>query len=339
MAIPVITFEGGRLRVLDQTRLPRETVQVELTDLEAVVHAIKTLTVRGAPLIGVTAGYGLCISLKSCAGLEEARKRAPEALARLRDSRPTAINLFWALERMERRLAELAEEGWREALEAEARAIYRETESQDAALMENGAKLLQAGASVVTHCNTGPLATGAYGTALGVLIGAHRTLGDLHVFVDETRPRWQGANLTTWELANHGVPYTLIVDSAAAVLMQQGKIHSAWVGADRIAANGDTANKIGTYALALAARHHAVPFYVVAPTSTIDLSLDTGEEIPIEERDPGEVAAPRGLALAPEGTRVWNPAFDVTPADLIGAIVTERGVFQGPQFDLRRALR
>ena len=338
MPIPVIQYERGRLRVLDQTRLPREAVQAELADLDAVVRAIKTLVVRGAPLIGVTAAFGLCVALAGASGAEEARSRATDALARLRASRPTAVNLFWALERMERRLAELPAQGWREALEAEARAIHEETLRQDKALVEHGVGLLTAGARVITHCNTGPLATGGAGTALGVLLGAHRTLGGLHVFVDETRPRWQGAHLTTWELANHGVPYTLMVDTAAAPLMRLEKIHSVWVGADRIAANGDTANKIGTYALALAARYHEVPFYVVAPTSTVDLALDTGKEIPIEERDAAEVAAPRGLMVAPEGAPVWNPAFDVTPADLIAAIITERGVLRGPRFDLRRAL-
>ena len=338
MALPVIQFEEGRLAVLDQTRLPGEAALVELRDLDAVVHAIKTLMVRGAPLIGVTAAYGVCVALAPLAGAAEARRQAPEVLARLGGSRPTAVNLFWALERMERTVAAMPESGWVPALEAEARAIHAETQAQDAALATHGAALLQAGARVITHCNTGPLATGGLGTALGVLIGAHRELGGLHVYVDETRPRWQGAQLTTWELANHGVPHTLMVDSAAATLMRQGGVHSVWVGADRIAANGDTANKIGTYALALAARHHGVPFHVVAPTSTIDLKLAEGGAIPIEERDSAEVAAPGGRAVAPAGTLVWNPAFDVTPAELIDAIVTERGVFRGPRFDLRREL-
>jgi methylthioribose-1-phosphate isomerase len=336
MALPVIAYEDGRLRVLDQTRLPREARLVELDSLAGVVQAIRTLMVRGAPLIGVTAAYGLCVALRACGELAEARKRAPEAIAALAGSRPTAVNLFWALERMERRLAALTPDGWPAALEGEARAIHRETEAQDAALAEHGLALLSPGARVITHCNTGPLATGGLGTALGVLIAAHRKLGGLHVYVDETRPRWQGAHLTTWELANHGVPHTLMVDSAAAVLMRQQPIHSVWVGADRIAANGDTANKIGTYALAIAARHHGVPFYVVAPSSTIDPALADGGGIPIEQRDPAEVAAPEGLALAPEGTQAWNPAFDVTPAELITAIVTERGVFEGPPYDLRR---
>ena len=237
---------------------------------------------------------------------------------------------------MEARLEEPTEANWLEALEAEARGIHAETEAQDAALVAHGVTLLQAGVSVVTHCNTGPLATGGGGTALGVLIEAHRRLGGLHVYADETRPRWQGAHLTTWELMRHGVPHTLICDNMAAALMRTRGVDSVWVGADRIAANGDTANKIGTYGLAVAARHHGVPFYVVAPTSTIDPALESGEGIPIEERDPAEVSAPGGHRISPGDTPVWNPAFDVTPAELVSAIITEQGVFRGPEYDFRR---
>jgi methylthioribose-1-phosphate isomerase len=334
----VISYRDGQLVVLDQTWLPRETRLVSLNDLDAVEGAIRNLVVRGAPLIGVAAAYGLCVSLNSCRTREEALARAPEALRRLRASRPTAVNLFWALARMETVLRNMPGQDWREALEREARAIHEEGIRQDEALIAHGLTLLGAGAHVVTHCNTGPLATGGWGTALGVLIAAHRALGSLHVYVDETRPRWQGAHLTTWELAQAGVPHTLIADGAAAFLMRRNRIHSAWVGADRIAANGDTANKIGTYALALAAAHHGVPFYVAAPSSTVDLALHEGSAIPIEERAPEEVTAPEGRALAPAGTTAWNPAFDVTPAVLISAIITERGVLRGPRFDLRRDL-
>jgi methylthioribose-1-phosphate isomerase len=259
-------------------------------------------------------------------------------LKRLAATRPTAVNLFWALDRMRAAVDRMAAAGWLETLEAEAAAVFRDGEAQDAELARHGLALLQGGARVITHCNTGPLATGALGTALGVLIGAHARLGGLHVYADETRPRWQGAHLTTWELAQHGVPHTLICDNAAAVLMRQGGIHSVWVGADRIAANGDTANKVGTYGLAVNARHHGVPFYVVAPTSTFDLTLDSGAGIPIEERSPKEVSAPEGLVLAPPETPAWNPAFDVTPGELITGIVCERGVFKGPHYDLRRAI-
>jgi methylthioribose-1-phosphate isomerase len=338
MVPAVVEYGRGCLAVLDQTRLPREAVRVELKRLEDVEEAIRSLRVRGAPLIGVAAAYGVCVGLAGCTSRAQAQERAPEVLRRLAATRPTAVNLFWALDRMGQTLARLPEAGWLEALEAEARAVQQAGHAQDAAMVEHGAALLAPGARVITHCNTGPLATGALGTALGVLIGAHRRLGGLHVYADETRPRWQGAHLTTWELGQHGVPHTLICDNAAAALMRRGGIHSVWVGADRIAANGDTANKIGTYSLAVNARHHGVPFYVVAPTSTFDLTLDNGAGIPIEERDPREVSAPEGLRLAPEGTPAWNPAFDVTPGELIAAIVTERGVFRGPGFRLRQAL-
>jgi methylthioribose-1-phosphate isomerase len=338
MAYQVITYEHRRLVVLDQTRLPWAEERVALADLPAVEHAIRTLQVRGAPLIGVTAGYGVCVALNPLPTAEQARREGPEVLRRLAATRPTAVNLFWALERMGRVLERLPDQGWREALEAEARAIHHETEAQDAALAEHGLALLQAGARVITHCNTGPLATGGQGTALGVLIAGHHRLGGLEVFVDETRPRWQGAHLTTWELRSHEVPHTLICDNAAAALMRREAIHSVWVGADRIAANGDTANKIGTYSLAVNARHHGVPFYVVAPTSSVDLALDHGGDIPIEQRHADEVRAPEGHGLALEGTPAWNPAFDVTPAALVTAIVTERAVFRGPVYDLRKAL-
>lgn len=338
MTYPVLTYKNGRLTVLDQTRLPGETAFVELADLPAVEHAIRTLQVRGAPLIGLTAGYGVCVALRDVSTAAKARERAPEVLDRLSKTRPTAVNLFFALDRMRIRLEAMPEDGWFEFLEAEARAIHHEIEAQDAALAEHGTALLEPGARAITHCNTGPLATGALGTALGVLIAGHRKHGGLHVFVDETRPRWQGAHLTTWELAGHDVPYTLICDNAAAALMRTEGVHSCWVGADRIAANGDTANKIGTYALAVNAHHHGVPFYVVAPSSTVDLDLPDGSGIPIEQRDAAEVAAPGGRAIAAEHSPAWNPAFDVTPAELITAIVTERGVHRGPDYDLVKAL-
>jgi len=337
MAYPVLRYENARLFVLDQTQLPWKTVMLELVDLESVEQAIRTLQVRGAPLIGITAAYGVCVAMNGIGDRERARLRGHEALRRLAATRPTAVNLFWALERMRPIVEALPAQGWRKRLEAEARAIHAETEAQDAAMAEYGVGLLAAGAKVITHCNTGPLATGGRGTALGVLIAGHAKLG-LHVYVDETRPRWQGAHLTTWELDGHHVPHTLICDNSAAMLMRSERIHSVWVGADRIAANGDTANKIGTFALAIAARHHGVPFYVVAPTSTVDLALDDGSTIPIEQRSPHEVSEPDGHPIAPAGTAAWNPAFDVTPADLITGIVTERGVLRGTPYDLRAAL-
>ncbi len=338
MTPSIIAYAAGTLTVLDQTLLPGAARQIELGDLATVVEAIRALRVRGAPLIGITAAYGVCVALGGQGDLAAARGAAPAVFQALRGSRPTAVNLFWALDRMEHALARASAGAWFAELETEARGIHEDTRRQDSAMAAHGRPLLSAGARVITHCNTGPLATGAGGTALGVLIAGHAALGELHVYVDETRPRWQGASLTTWELAQRQVPHTLIADNAAAALMAAGGIHSVWVGADRIAANGDTANKIGTYSLFVAAHHHGVPCYVVAPTSTIDLSLDTGAGIPIEERDGTEVSAPRGLAIAPAGTAVWNPAFDVTPAALIRAIVTERGVHEGPNFDLRRDL-
>ena len=334
----IIHYAAPRLHILDQTELPARSIARVLGTLEEVVEAICALRVRGAPLIGITAAYAVCVALSSCADQGAMRRRAPAVLAALRASRPTAVNLFWALARMEQAVAAAPREGWLAALEAEARAIYEATRAQDAAMADFGTTLLAPGARVVTHCNTGPLATGALGTALGVLIAAQRRHGGLHVYVDETRPRWQGASLTTWELAGHGVPHTLIVDNAAAALMARGGIHSVWVGADRIAANGDTANKIGTYGLAVSAYHHGIPFYVVAPSSTVDLALPTGGKIPIEQRDGAEITAPRGVAIAPADTEVWNPAFDVTPAHLIRAIVTERGISAGPDYDLARDL-
>jgi methylthioribose-1-phosphate isomerase len=333
-----LSYRRGVLTVLDQTRLPQETVTLELTTLEQVAEAIVSLRVRGAPLIGVAAGFGVCVHVSGCADKTDAYVEGLRAAETLRRTRPTAVNLFWALDRMKVALNVLSRDNWMTELEAEAWAIQRDGVAQDRALVEHGLALLQPGARVITHCNTGPLATGGLGTALGVLIGGHTKLGGLHVYVDETRPRWQGAHLTTWELGQHGVPHTLMCDNMAAVRMRQGGIHSVWVGADRIAANGDTANKIGTYSLAVNARHHGVPFYVAAPTSTFDLTLDSGEGIPIEERNPAEVAAPEGHLIAPKDTPAWNPAFDVTPGELITAIVTERGVFRGPAYRLREGV-
>ena len=335
MTRPIIAYEAGSLTVLDQTLLPAESCWIDLPSLAAVAEAIRALRVRGAPLIGVTAAYGVCVALRDAANLSAAHAAAPQAFDVLAATRPTAVNLFWAIERMQAALETAPESGWLAHLEREAVAVHEATRAQDAALAEHGLSLLRSAAKVITHCNTGPLATGGLGTALGVLLLAQQRLGGLHVYVDETRPRWQGAHLTTWELAAQQVPHTLIVDGAAAPLLRSGQIHSVWVGADRIAANGDTANKIGTYSLAVNARHHGVPFYVVAPTSTIDPTLPSGAGIPIEERDHDEVARPHGLLIAPEGTPVWNPAFDVTPAALITAIVTEHGVQHGPGYDFR----
>src|SRR5262245_18850459 len=242
MAYSPIDYRRGTLTILDQTRLPKETVRLELTTLEQVAEAIVALRVRGAPAIGVAAGFGVCGHVARSANKTEAYAEGVRAVETLRKTRPTAVNLFWALDRMAAALNVMSRDNWMAELEAEAQAIRRDGVQQDQKLVEHGLTLLQAGANVITHCNTGPLATGGLGTALGVLIGAHGKLGGVHVYVDETRPRWQGAHLTTWELGQHGVPHTLMCDNMAAVRMRQGGIHSVWVGADRIAANGDTAN-------------------------------------------------------------------------------------------------
>jgi methylthioribose-1-phosphate isomerase len=333
-----IQYERGCVTIIDQTCLPGQLDYRRLTTLADVEQAIKTLQVRGAPLIGVAAAYGVCLALSDRKDRSGAQSLAPQVLRVLAETRPTAVNLFWALERMKHAIRSMPEQMWLEALEAEARGIHQEGGRQDAAMSRFGIELLASGAKVVTHCNTGPLATGSFGTALGVLIAGYRRFGNLHVYVDETRPRWQGAHLTTWELKQHEVPHTLICDGAAGALMSQGGIHSVWVGADRIAANGDTANKVGTYGLAVNAFHHGIPFYVVAPSSTCDIALADGGGIPIEERNPSEVSHPLGIPISPDGTPVWNPAFDITPGKLISAIVTEKGVFYGPRYNLANSL-
>ncbi|MDH4120112.1 MAG: S-methyl-5-thioribose-1-phosphate isomerase [Deltaproteobacteria bacterium] len=327
----VASYQAGRLTVLDQTSLPLEERNLVLEDLESVEHAIRTLTVRGAPLIGVSAAYGFCVAMQASAERpkSEADPRARDALTRLRATRPTAVNLFWAMDRMESVWNKAPETGWFTVLEQEALAIHQDGVTQDQKMADYAASLLVPEARLITHCNTGPLATGALGTALGALIHGHNKLGGFHVYADETRPRLQGGRLTIWELARHKVPHTLICDNMAASLMSRGNIHSVWVGADRIAANGDTANKIGTFPLAISAARHKVPFYVVAPTSTVDPTTTSGKSIPIEERSPEEITQGMGVGNPP----VWNPAFDVTPAELISAIITEQGVHRGPRYN------
>lgn len=344
MSVSTITWENGRLEIIDQTLLPTTYERIALTDLEQVWEAIKSLRVRGAPAIGICAAFGVLVGVKerqpsNMAELTDAVRSATEYLA---TSRPTAVNLFWALNRM-RAVSDSLPENMEvtdavRRLEQEATAILEEDKTLCRAIGKHGAALIKPGDGVLTHCNAGGLATGDYGTALAVMFSAHASGTNFAAYADETRPLLQGARLTAWELANAGIDVTVICDSMAAQVMREGKIQLVVVGADRIAANGDTANKIGTYSLAIAARHHQVPFYVVAPTSTIDLALDEGGAIPIEERAPEEVAEPEGHRLAPFGTEAWNPAFDVTPAELVTALVTERGVFHGPTYDLRKAL-
>ena len=322
----------GNLRILDQTRLPREVVFRECRDERAVWEAIKTLQVRGAPAIGIAAAYGVCLGMKLAPNDERGFfQRLEEVTSYLASSRPTAVNLFWALDRMRRRADTLRgqpPEVIRKALLKEARAIHEEDRALCHAIGRWGESLIEDGSGVLTHCNAGGLATAEYGTALAVIYEAVAKGKRIHVYADETRPLLQGARLTAWELKAHGVPVTLICDNMAAEVMKEGKVQAVIVGADRIAANGDTANKIGTYGLAVLARYHRIPFYVAAPSSTFDLQLSHGGLIPIEQRDPQEVTCPFGIPIAPEGVDVYNPAFDVTPAELVTAIICEKGVIR-----------
>lgn len=312
----------GHLRLLDQTRLPGETVYLDCRSVDDVWHAIKRLSIRGAPAIGIAAAYGVCLAAND-------PRSARQACDHLATSRPTAVNLFWALDRMRNVINVADPENLAEALLIETRAIHEEDRQQCAAIGRNGADLLAdlpQGAGILTHCNTGALATGGEGTALAIIFELHRRGKQPHVFVDETRPLMQGARLTAWELQQAEVACTLICDSMAAQVMREGRVQAVIVGADRIAANGDTANKIGTYGLAVLARAHGIPFYVAAPTTTFDRSISSGAEIPIEQRAAEEVTQPFDSQIAPQGTPVYNPAFDVTPAELITGIITERGV-------------
>jgi methylthioribose-1-phosphate isomerase len=326
-----VRYDDARDEVvlLDQRALPAEETWLALRSAAEVADAIRTLAVRGAPAIGVAAAYGLAVEARRGAGPE--RLRAAAAL--LAGARPTAVNLAWAVRRVSRRIGEPAA-----ALLAEAHAIRDEDEASCRRMGALGAPLIPEGARVLTHCNAGALATAAYGTALGVVRAAHAEGRVAHVYADETRPFFQGARLTAWELERDGIPVTVLTDSMAGWLMARGEITCVVVGADRIAANGDVANKIGTYAVAVLARHHGIPFYVAAPWSTFDVSLPTGAGIPIEERPADEVVRIFGRLVAPEGVPARYPAFDVTPAGLVTAIVTERGVLRPPYGPAIRAL-
>jgi len=332
---------GDRIRIIDQTRLPHEEVFLELDDYREVADAIKALRIRGAPDIGVAAAYGFVVGAQK---IEAASKG--EFLAKLRpvsetlsSSRPTAVNLFWALERMNR-VAESGEDvsQIKAALLTEAQRIDAENDEANRRLSELGAELIQDGFTILTHCNAGSLATAGYGTALGVIKMAKEQGKRVEVYADETRPLLQGARLTTWELLKEDIPVTLITDNMAGHFMKKGGIDCVIVGADRIAANGDVANKIGTYTVAVLAKENAIPFYVAAPLSTIDFSLSSGADIPIEERSPDEVTHFQGVCIAPEGVSVANPAFDVTPHRYVSAIITEKGVSREPYAEILRKL-
>jgi methylthioribose-1-phosphate isomerase len=346
-AFPTLHWVGdaatGFLKMVDQTLLPTEHVEIECRDVPSVWEAIKSLRVRGAPAIGVAAAYGAVIGARSegCQDGAAVRRALKEASASLRTSRPTAVNLFWALDRMDRCLASDVGSGGDELLEKllrEAQKIDQEDRAMCRAIGRHGAPLIRSGNGVLTHCNAGGLATSDYGTALAVVFAAHEKGTAVHVFADETRPLLQGARLTAWELKQRGIPVTLICDNMAAQVMREGKVQLVVVGADRIASNGDTANKIGTYGVAILAQAHGIPFYVAAPSSTFDLSISSGAAIPIEQRDPTEVTHGFGRQTAPAGIDVYNPAFDVTPAPLIAGIITEKGVISPVNEETIRAV-
>ena len=320
----------GHLVLIDQTRLPLELVELECCDLETVWEAIKQLRVRGAPAIGIAAAYGVVLGMQTAGA--DFRATLKQVAAHLAKSRPTAVNLFWALDRMQAKGNALPDSlsatERLAALLAEARAIHEEDRAICHAIGRYGADLLKDKSGVLTHCNAGGLATAEYGTALSVLFTCQDQGKKLHVFVDETRPLLQGSRLTAWELAQRGIEATLICDNMAGQVMREGRVQAVIVGADRITACGDTANKIGTYSVAVLAHAHGIPFYVAAPSTTFDLSLETGDQIPIEERSREEITHGFGRQTAPDAIGVYNPAFDVTPARLIKAIITERGVIE-----------
>ncbi len=330
-----LRWEGdadGQLVLIDQTLLPLAMQEYRCTCVRDVWDAIKSLKVRGAPAIGIAAAYGVVIGLRetSRGDSESFAQALDQVVEYLGSSRPTAVNLFWALQRMASRAHRLLESlppaEVHAALLCEAQALHDEDRAMCRAIGKHGATLLRDGMGVLTHCNAGWLATSEYGTALAVIYAAQDEGKQLHVYADETRPLLQGARLTTWELMQRGVDTTLICDSMAAQVMREGRIDAVITGADRIAANGDAANKIGTYGVALLARAHEIPFYVAAPSSTFDLALDNGDQIPIEQRPSEEVTRGMGKQTAPDGVQVYNPAFDVTPAELIAALITERGI-------------
>ncbi len=326
--------ENGYLELIDQTLLPCELRVIACRDVPTVVEAIKSLRVRGAPAIGIAAAYGVVIGLQPHvnAPTDEYFTQLKQIVAALAASRPTAVNLFWALDRMDRLAQSLRGQQPADVITAalldEARAIHEADRQICRAIGNYGAELLGDGQGVLTHCNAGGLATADYGTALAVFFSAHAAGKKIRVYADETRPLLQGARLTAWELQQRGIDVTLICDSMAAQVMREGRVQAAIVGADRIAANGDAANKIGTYGVAVLCAHHEIPFYVAAPTSTFDLSLPTGDGIPIEQRAASEITHGFGRQTAPDGIQVYNPAFDVTPAALIAGIITERGIIR-----------
>jgi methylthioribose-1-phosphate isomerase len=341
MSFRTIEWRDDKVVMIDQTRLPGEEIYNEYADFQGVAEAIRGMIIRGAPAIGVAAAMGIALGARDIVAdtFESFFRQMENVCDVIGRTRPTAVNLFWAIERMKRVAGANREKSIadiREILKHEAIRIEEEDLEICRAIGKNGEHLIPKGATILTHCNAGGLATAGYGTALGVIRAAHEAGKKIQVFADETRPWLQGARLTAWELMKDGIPVTLISDNMAGHFMKSGEIGCCVVGADRIAANGDTANKIGTYSVAVLAKENRIPFYVAAPVSTLDLSLQTGDEIPIEERHSREVTHLQGYPVAPEGVRVRNPAFDVTPARYISGIITERGVVTG---DYREGLR
>jgi methylthioribose-1-phosphate isomerase len=344
--LPTIAREDDVVVMIDQRKLPAEEVYVRCKTAAEVARAIKTMVIRGAPAIGVAAAMGIALGMRksTATGTQKFAAEFYRICELMAATRPTAVNLFWAIERMKRAFAAGANAGEsvdqiKDRLEREAQAIHDEDVASCRAMGAFGAEVVPPEAHILTHCNAGALATAGYGTALGVIRGAVEAGKRVAVFADETRPFLQGARLTAWELVRDGIQTTVITDNMSGALMRQGKVDLVVVGADRIAANGDTANKIGTYGVAVLAREHQIPFYVAAPVSTIDLNTPDGSHIPIEERSAKEVTHVAGARLAPEGALVWNPAFDVTPHHLIAGIITERGICRAPYTDsLQRAV-
>lgn len=336
MSIQPIRWENNRLFLLDQSQLPCRERYVECRTYADAARAIRHLVVRGAPAVGITAALGIALGVQAIAEETSAamlRQEFEKICRTMASTRPTAVNLFWAIGRMQRKAEEVEHASLariKAALQREALRILAEDVEANKRIGRLGSRLLKKGDTVLTHCNAGALATGGYGTALGIIRAAQAQGKQIQVVADETRPVLQGARLTAWELKKDGIPVTVITDSMAGALMQQGRVDAVIVGADRIAANGDVANKIGTYSLAVLAKAHAIPFYIAAPCSTVDLSLRSGKGIPIEERASEEVTRMAGKRVVPHGVGVWNPAFDVTPHRLITAIVTERGIARKP---------
>ena len=335
MAVNTIQWVNGKIRIIDQTLLPTKLVYLDIDDVETLAEAIKSLKIRGAPAIGIAGAMGAALAAQICEKRDGKSlvKEVEKSISLLAETRPTAVNLFWALERMRKLLISLRNEPVpviKDHLLSEALAVLDEDMKVCRQIGQNGASILPEEATVLTHCNAGGLATSGYGTALGVVYAAKEMGKKIKVYSDETRPLLQGSRLTAWELKESGIDVTVICDSVSGTLMKNKKIDCVLVGADRIAANGDTANKIGTYTLAVLAKEHRIPLYVVAPVSTFDFSISSGEEIPIEERSPDEVINGFGVRTGPKGVSVYNPAFDVTPHDFITAFVTEKKVIYPP---------